>query len=110
VKRYHVEVREIGVPSDEEVEARKVARVVDLLVEEGGKLPLETFADLGPVARAVLAHDLRERIVAVLLKDVLAKKVPPDEPDDEVDPGARHPEGRRDEGGRRRRRRPGRRY
>jgi ATP-dependent RNA helicase DeaD len=113
VKRYHVEVREIAVPSDEEVEARKVARVVDSLVEEGHKLALETFYDLGPVARAVLGHELRERIVAVLLREVLAARAPREEPDGEDDPrpgpGARRPEMRREERGRRRRRRPGRR-
>jgi ATP-dependent RNA helicase DeaD len=115
VKRYHVEVREISVPSDEEVEARKVARVVEPLAEEGRRLALETFADLGPVARAVLDHELRERIVAVLLKDLLAARAPREEPDDEGDagpgPGAPRPEDRRDERGygRRRRRRPGRR-
>jgi ATP-dependent RNA helicase DeaD len=115
VKRYHVEVREIPVPTEEEVEARKVARVVDSLAEAGRNLPPEAFADLGPVARAVLSHDLRERMVAALLKDALAAKAPPAEPDDEADVGsgfpARRPEGRRDERerGRRRRRGPGRR-
>jgi ATP-dependent RNA helicase DeaD len=79
VKRYHVEVKEIAVPSDEDVRARKAGRVVEWLAEAGRRLSLEDFADLGPVARSVAEHDLRDRIVAALLKDVLAKKAAAEE-------------------------------
>src|SRR4029450_1942063 len=39
VKRYHVEVPELTVPSDEEVQARKVDRIVPRLAAEGLTLP-----------------------------------------------------------------------
>jgi len=82
VKRYHVEVREIEVPTDAEVQERKAARIVDTLAERGRGLSLEDFADLGPAARAVIASDLRERIVAALLKDALAAAPAEEDPDD----------------------------
>jgi ATP-dependent RNA helicase DeaD len=87
VKRYHVEVREIAVPSDEEVQARKAERVVERLAEAGRQLSLEDFADLGPVARQVAAHELRDRIVAALLKESLARPTAraEDDEEDEVD-------------------------
>jgi hypothetical protein len=81
VKRYHVEVREIPVPTDEEVGARKVDRIVETLAAAGRNLPAGDFADLGPVARRVAEHELRDRIVAALLKDRLA--APPTEPDED---------------------------
>jgi len=84
VKRYHVEVREIEVPTDGEVQTRKVSRLVDTLAEAGDALPLEDFADLGAVARAVVGHERRERIVAALLKDFLAARAPAEDPDDSV--------------------------
>ena len=97
VKRYHVEVREIEVPTDEEVQGRKVARLVDTLAGAGGALPLEDFADLGPVARAVIGHEGRERIVAALLKDALAARAPAEDPDDSVNAEPMVPPRRSDE-------------
>ena len=107
VKRYHVEVREISVPTDEEVDARKVDRIVEALVEAGRSLPAGDFADLGPVSRRVAEHELRDRIVAVLLKDRLAAMAArPDEDDSMEENGGRPPYRARREGGPRR---PGRR-
>src|SRR6187549_867250 len=63
VKRYHVEVKEIAVPTDEEVQERKASRIVEALAEAGKRLPLEDFLDLGPAARAIAAHEVRDRIV-----------------------------------------------
>src|SRR3954468_8547833 len=68
VKRYHVEVTELTVPSDEEVQSRKVERIVTRLAAEGLSLPLEDFAEFGPVARRILEHEHRDRIVATLLR------------------------------------------
>ena len=103
VKRYHVEVKEIAVPTDEDVQVRKAERVVDSLAEAGRRLPLEDFAEYGPVARAVGEHELKERIVAALLKDVLAKPVPVEEPDDLAEaaapPRRRYGAGERSGGG-----------
>jgi ATP-dependent RNA helicase DeaD len=86
VKRYHVDVKEIAVPTDEEVEARKVDRIVETLAEAARKLLPGEFADLGPIARRVGEHDLRDRMVAALLKDRLAPAAEPAE--DEDAPGA----------------------
>jgi hypothetical protein len=72
VKRYHVEVKEIAVPTDEEVQERKADRIVEALAEAGRRLPLDDFLDLGPAARRIAAHELRDRIVALLLKAHLA--------------------------------------
>jgi ATP-dependent RNA helicase DeaD len=108
VKRYHVEVSEINVPSDEEVEARKVERIVTRLAAAGQELPLEDFAEFGPVARRVQEHEHKERIVAFLLRGHFQAQVVVDEDREEAAPAPPPP--RRDReggggfGGRRRRR------
>src|SRR6187549_1032921 len=68
VKRYHVEVTELTVPSDDEVQARKVERIVTRLAAEGLTLPLEDFAEFAPIARKIAEHEHRDRIVAGLLR------------------------------------------
>ena len=91
VKRYHVAVKEIAVPTDEEVQERKASRIVEALGEAGKRLPLEDFLDLGPAARAIAAHELRDRIVALLLRGHLQSLVAK-APDEDVEP-AFTPEG-----------------
>jgi ATP-dependent RNA helicase DeaD len=98
VKRYHVDVKEIPVPTDEDVQARKAERVVESLVEAGRALSLEDFADLGPVARVVVEHESRERIVAALLKGRLDKAPVVVDEDDEED-GSPPPRRRYESGG-----------
>src|SRR5919106_918388 len=56
VKRYHMDVGELAVPSDDEVQARKVDRIVTLLAAEGQTLPLEDFAEFAPIARRIAEH------------------------------------------------------
>ncbi len=68
VNRYHVQVKELAVPSEEEVEARKAERMIVTLAEAGRALPLEDFVEFGPVARRIADHELRERIIATLLR------------------------------------------
>jgi hypothetical protein len=85
VKRYHVEVKEIAVPTDEEVQARKASRIVDSLADLGRRLPLEDFLEFGPTARAIAAHELHDRIVALLLHGHLAAQAPPAPPTPDVD-------------------------
>jgi ATP-dependent RNA helicase DeaD len=80
VKRYHIEVTELAVPSDEEVTRRQVERIVARLAAEGQSLPLDEFAELAPVARRVAEHEHRDRIVALLLRRFL--EPPPVEPED----------------------------
>jgi ATP-dependent RNA helicase DeaD len=104
VKRYHVEVGELPIPSDAEVEAQKEERIVTRLAAEGQTLPLEDYAEFSPIARRVAEHEHRDRILALLLRRFF---VAPGEPAEEVEkappPPPRH--GRRDRGGFRRRRR-----
>ena len=52
VKRYHVDVRELPVPTDEEVQERKDERIVDALAAAGRALPLDDFAGPRPDRRA----------------------------------------------------------
>jgi len=110
VKRYHIEVRELPVPSDEEVEQRKAERIVTTLAEAGRALGLDAFVDLGPVARRIAEHELRDRIVAALLQEHFAAAAPdaddaPSVGDEPSAPGAerRHgpPRARRRRSGRR---------
>jgi ATP-dependent RNA helicase DeaD len=68
VKRYKIEVKEIGVPSDEEVQARKTERIVSELADDAVGLSVEDFLAFGPAARCIAAHDKRDRIVALLVK------------------------------------------
>jgi ATP-dependent RNA helicase DeaD len=68
VKRYKVDVSELPVPSDQEVEARKVERIVSQLAAKGQDLPLEDFAEFSSIARRIAEHEYRDRIVALLLR------------------------------------------
>jgi ATP-dependent RNA helicase DeaD len=102
VKRYHVEVGELAVPSDEEVQARKEERIVTRLAAEGQTLPLEDFAEFAPIARRVSDHEHRDRILAVLLRRYF--QAPAAEVDDE-EPARPAPPPHHGGGGYRRRRR-----
>jgi ATP-dependent RNA helicase DeaD len=82
VKRYKIEVRELAVPTEAEVQARQADRVVTELAEAGRTLGVDDFLDLGPIARAIAAHELRDRIVAALLKARLAALAPADDEDE----------------------------
>ena len=102
VRRYHVEVGELSVPSDDEVTARKVERIVTRLAAEGQNLPLDDFAELAPIARRIAEHEHRDRILALLLS---GRFQAPAAEDDEPDVPAPLPPPRHRDGGRRRRRR-----
>ena len=102
VKRYHVEVGELSVPSDEEVTARKVERIVTRLAAEGQNLPLDDFAEFAPIARRIAEHEHRDRILALLLRGHFQAPVAEDV---EPEPPEPLPAPRRREGGRRHRRR-----
>ena len=113
VKRYHVDVTELSVPSDAEVQARKEERIVTRLAAEGQALPLEDYAEFSPIARRITEQEHRDRIVALLLRKYF--QAPPPEEDDLEEPrssapapqrgGDRVGDGGRDASGRRRRRR-----
>jgi ATP-dependent RNA helicase DeaD len=71
VRRYKIEVKEIGVPSDEEVSARKANRIVEQIADDAVGLSVEDFLAFGPAARCIATHEKRDRIVAMLVKRAL---------------------------------------
>jgi len=85
VKRYHVEVAELQIPSDAEVQERKEERIVTRLAADGQALPLEDFAEFSPIARRVADHEHRDRIVALLLRRFFEPPPVAPDPDDEVE-------------------------
>ncbi len=99
VKRYHVEVTELELPSDAEVEARKEERIVTSLAAEGQTLPLDDYAEMSPIARRIAAHEQRDRIVAMLLRGHF-QPAPVDEDDLPPPPPPRRDGPRRDGPGR----------
>jgi ATP-dependent RNA helicase DeaD len=103
VKRYHVEVAELAVPSDDEVRARQIERIASRLDAEGQGLPLDDFEEFAPIARRIAEHEHRDRMLALLLRRYL--QPPPAEVEEE--PPAPRPSGPREGAyrhGRRRRR------
>jgi ATP-dependent RNA helicase DeaD len=100
VKRYKVDVGELAVPSDEEVQARKVERIVAGLAAEGQVLPLEDYAEFSPIARRIAEHEHRDRILALLLRGRF--QAPPAEDAEPEESAAAPPPRReyRDSGGR----------
>jgi ATP-dependent RNA helicase DeaD len=76
VRRYHIDVGELPVPSDAEVQERKEARLVSRLAAEAETLLPEDFAELGPVARRIGGREDRDRVVALLLSKTLQALVP----------------------------------
>jgi hypothetical protein len=102
------------VPSDQEVEERKVERILARLAASGQELPLEDYAEFSSIARRVATHEQRDRIVALLLRRYFEPpKAEPEEeeivagPDRGPGGGRPRPQGRFDP--RRRRRGPPRR-
>jgi ATP-dependent RNA helicase DeaD len=98
VKRYKIDVTELNVPSDEEVQARKVERIVTRLAAEGQTLPLEDFFEFSPIARRIAEHEHRDRIVALLLRKNF--QPPPVEEEDAAESVAAPPPRRERDGGR----------
>jgi ATP-dependent RNA helicase DeaD len=84
VKRYRIDVGEITVPSDAEVQERKLERIVARLAAEGQALPLEDVAEHAPTARRIAEHEYRDRIVAFLLRGYF--QAPTAEDEDEETP------------------------
>jgi ATP-dependent RNA helicase DeaD len=91
VKRYHVEVRELNVPSDEEVQERKVERILARLAADGQMLPLEDYAEFSPIARRVATHEQRDRIVTLLLRKYFEPPKPETEEAVEAPPATTGP-------------------
>jgi ATP-dependent RNA helicase DeaD len=103
VKRYHVEVSELTVPSDAEVQERQAERILARLAAEGLALPLEDFVEFAAIARRVAEHEHRDRIVALLLRHFFAAPAP--EPEEASEAPAAAPPRREPHRHRRRHRR-----
>jgi len=76
VNRYHVDVGELPVPSDAEVQERKVERILTRLAAEGQTLPLEDFAEFSSIAHRISEHAHKEKIVALLLRSYFQASAP----------------------------------
>jgi len=116
--RYHLQLEERSVPTDEEVETRKTERLVALLAGEASGVSADDVEDLRKVADAICAHPERHRLIAHLIqRDVAtvelaeeeAESLAEPEPSSERRPGQEQPQGQGQGQGRRRRGRPGRR-
>ncbi len=101
VKRYHIKVHELQAPSDEQVQERKVERILTELLAEGQGMSMEEFLDLAPIARRIADHEQGSRMVALLLRPRLAAAAPPIEAEGDDEPAG--PSNRPPGAGRRRR-------
>jgi ATP-dependent RNA helicase DeaD len=109
--RYHLQLEERSVPTDQEVEARKTERLVALLAQEASAVSADDVEDLRKVADAICAHPDRHRLIAHLIqRDVGAGEETEEEPEEpatpapapreEPKPGRRRRRGRRRGGSR----------
>ena len=90
VKRYHIDVGELDVPSDEQVEERKLDRIVTRLAAEGQSLPMEDYAELAPISKRIASDEYRDRIVSLLLRSYLQPPARDDDLEDDEPPPRRH--------------------
>jgi ATP-dependent RNA helicase DeaD len=95
VNRYHIQVKELAVPTDEEVSNRTAERLVAVLAKDAADLSVDDAIGLVPVARRIAEHEQRDRIVAALVKGRFAGPAVPPEEADELPAG---PPPRRSEG------------
>ncbi len=112
--RYHLQLEERSVPTDQEVEARKTERLVALLAQEASVVSADDIEDLRKVADAICAHPDRHRLIAHLIqRDVGAgeeteeeqeqpEAAPEPAPPSEPKPGGRRRRRGRGRGGRER--------
>ncbi len=103
--RYHLQLEERSVPTEQEVEARKTERLVALLAQEASAVSTDDIEDLRKVADAICAHPDRHRLIAHLIqRDVGAGEETEEEPEAEAAPEPAPPPSQPQPGGRRRRR------
>jgi hypothetical protein len=95
VNRYHIKVKELAVPTDEEVSNRTAERLVTVLTADAAALSVDDAISLVPVARRIAEHEQRDRIVAALIRGRFAAAAGPAEEADDT-PSAPPP--RRSEG------------
>ncbi len=88
VKRYHIKVHELQAPSEEQVQERKVERILAELLAEGQGMSMEEFLDLAPIARRIADHEQGSRMVALLLRQRLLLAAPVVEPEADEEPAS----------------------
>ncbi len=104
--RYHLQLEERSVPTDQEVEAKKTDRLVALLAQEASSVSADDIEDLRKVADAICAHPDRHRLITHLIqRDVAAVEPTEEEPETPPEPA---PAASEPKPGRRRRRGRGR--
>jgi ATP-dependent RNA helicase DeaD len=81
VNRYHLEIQERSVPTDEEIRGRKTDRIMRRLGEEADALSDEELDELGDVAEALVEHQDRRRLLAYLLRHDFGPPVEIDDTD-----------------------------
>jgi hypothetical protein len=79
VNRYHIKVKELAVPTDEEVSNRTAERLVTVLAADAAALSVDDAIGLVPVARRIAEHEQRDRIVAALVRARFASAAAPEE-------------------------------
>jgi ATP-dependent RNA helicase DeaD len=105
VNRYHLEIHERSVPTDEEIRGQKIERIINRIAEEAASLSPEETEELADVAEALVGHPDRKRLISYLLRHDFGPPVEIDEPDDTDEDRERKPRGRAPRKGRRPRRR-----
>jgi ATP-dependent RNA helicase DeaD len=107
VNRYHLEVSERAVPTDDEIRDKKIERIFVRLNEKAELLSDEELAEMGDVADVLAEHPDRKRLLAYLLRHDFGPPESMDEPE-EVSGGAQETRESRssDDKKRGRRRRP----
>jgi ATP-dependent RNA helicase DeaD len=113
--RYHLQLEERSVPTEQEVEARKTERLVATLAQEASSVSADDVEDLHKVAEAICSHSDRARIIAYLIqRDVGVGEPEPTENEEDTEaetPPQQQPAppggGGRRRGRRRRKRRSG---
>jgi ATP-dependent RNA helicase DeaD len=81
VNRYHLEVQERPVPTDEEIRGQKIERILRRLGEEVSSLGSGELDELGDVADALTEHPDRKRLLSYLLRRDFGPPVEIDEPE-----------------------------
>jgi ATP-dependent RNA helicase DeaD len=102
--RYHLQLEERSVPTEEEVEARKTERLVALFAQEAAGVSADDIDDLRKVADAICAHPERHRLIAYLIQRDVSAAEPETEEEVEAPPEPARPPSEPKPGGRRRRR------
>jgi ATP-dependent RNA helicase DeaD len=106
--RYHLQLEERSVPTEEEVEARKTERLVALLAQEASGVSADDVEDLRKVADAICAHPDRHRLIAHLIQRDVGAGEEEEEEEPEAVPEPERPAEPKPGRGRRRGRRRGR--